>query len=215
MTSVATATLPVHLSVVILNADNPAVAAETRDCHRMHARVAGLFDGLPGFDGARVLWSLPRPDVLLLQGAAPIATTHLPDGYAASATTRQVAAPAAGSRVAVSLVGNPTHRPRTPEQAVARQRGARTQVPPPQAVAWFVRKLEHALDLDPAKTGSQVLPAARGRRDGAQQVVLARRCFHAEGSVIDQVEFARILLAGVGAGKGYGCGLLIAQERPS
>lgn len=210
MTLVAAATLslPVHLSTLVLDLEHPDAAAETGDCHRMHARVAALFDAIPCPDATRVLWSVPRPDVLILQGPVPVTARHLPPGYVLSATARTVTVPAEGARVAVSVVANPTMRP----SIGIGQRAQRTPLPPQRRGEWLTRKLDGAIRLDDPVAG-QDLPPARGRREGAQ-VTVARYCYRSEGTVTDQVGLARLLLSGIGAGKGYGCGLLLIQERP-
>jgi hypothetical protein len=215
MTPVAAATLalPVRISTLILDLEHEDAAAETLDCHRLHARIAGLFDAIPCPDGARILWSQPRRDILVLQGPAPVSVRDLPPGYAVSATTRAVTVPPVGARVAVSLIANPTMRQALggPDAAPG-SRGPRIALPPQRRVEWLARKLDGAIRLDDGRTGGQDLPAGRGRR-GRDAVTLARHCYRAEGAVADQENLARLVLAGVGSGKGYGCGLLVIQER--
>lgn len=195
------ADLPVHISVLTLDVSHLDAGAETRDVHRMHARVARLFDAVPAFDGGRPLWALPRADVLVIQGPVPVTAAHLPHGYILHATHRPVAVPAAGTPVTAHLIANPT---RAPRDATCRQ-----ALPPGERDAWLARKLDGALTLDAAHTGGRPLSPATGRGTGARTITLTRHAFHARGTVADQVALARMMLGGVGAGKGYGCGLLI------
>lgn len=175
----ATTTLPIHLSAHLLDTRHPAARAETTDCHRLHARIAALFDAIPAPPGSRVLWAQPRPDVLLLQGPVPVHAEHLPPGYTLQATTRPVAIPPPGTPVALSLIGNPSIcpvRPGTPEQRHAAPR-RRAALSADQRDTWLARKLAPALALHPGTLDGRDLPPATGRGTGGHALHLARRCY--------------------------------------
>lgn len=149
---------------------------------------------------ARVLWALPRRDLLIVQSDAPVRPSALKGivgkSHSAERPTRLT------GPVRLSLIGHPT-------QAVS-QPGRRGRVTPlrmDQWEEWFRRRVGHAVDL--ADVAVQDLGPRSGIRHGVK-VTHRWVAFTAAGTVTDTDEMERLIVDGVGRGKAYGCGLLLA-----
>ncbi|MGI5273131.1 type I-E CRISPR-associated protein Cas6/Cse3/CasE [Nonomuraea sp. CA-218870] len=195
------------LSVVRLDLTHPGAHAESRDIHRMHARVMTAVSG-QGPRGGRVLWAQPRRDVLLVQAGR---AAEVPGRYASACRS----SPARlwwerGRRVRFSIVACPTMAPARERQGGVRV-GPHRRIPLPEGErdGWLLRKLGGALSV--SEISGEPLGSRVGRREGS----LVTHVWHAwsgRASVDDPEALSALLLAGVGPAKGYGCGLLVVRE---
>lgn len=152
----------------------------------------------------RFLWSLPESHTLVVQHDAPV---HWPDampGVIARTHTTEVCTPITGAPIRWAIIANPTKATR-----IKGQRGKRTPLPPEEWKAWVVRKLDGAINIH--TIDATRMPTARGKRH-TMTVTHQRVMFTGTGTVASQATLAELQHAGVGAGKAYGCGLLIVQE---
>lgn len=151
----------------------------------------------------RLLWAHPRPDLIIVQAAGPTNSRML-YGVAEVVGTAEVARYRAGDRVAVSGVVNPRRTSRRGEVRTT------SLIPPEVWDDWAARRFPeaaatvHRANLSPDRT-------VTFRRTGRQQVTLTRTWLRAEVTIGDPDEFRTLLASGVGSGKAYGCGLLIAR----
>lgn len=199
---------PPVLTVLRLDLAHPDADAESRDTHRMHARVLDATSGHPEPEGGRILWAQPRRDILVIQAATP---ARVPPGYATScATSRARTTWPKGQTIRISLIANPTRRPHRPRiDGVRHDPDKRIALPAEEREAWLLRHLEGAITV--TRVAGQDLGHRHGYRRGAK-VTHLWHAFAGEGIVADPEALARLQLAGVGPAKGYGCGLLLVQE---
>lgn len=198
-------TTPPVVTVVRLNPHHPHAATETGDTHRMHARVLAATGATPP-PGGRILWALPRSDILVIQAGRP--ALNLPGGYATATSTKPARLTwQQGQKVRFTLIGNPVLRPRTQP---ARE-GRRVALPLERRNEWLHRHLGGALTI--THVTGQDLGHHHGTRDGVR-ITHLWHAFAGEATVADPHALARLQLGGVGPAKGYGCGLLLVQEAP-
>ena len=169
----------------------------TRDSQAMHRTlkhdIAGHF-----------LWSLPDSRTLVVQHDEAV---HWPDvmpGVIDRTHTTTSTTPITGAPIKWAMIANPTK-----SIPVEGKRGKRTPLPPEQWKAWVARKLDGAINVH--TIDATRLPTARGRRH-TMTVTHRRVMFTGTGTVASQQTLADLQRDGVGAGKAYGCGLLIVQE---
>lgn len=185
------------------------------DSQRLHARITALHEfELPADGAPRTLWANPAPGRILIQSATPPApcdwaTTTGSCDYSGRLTTLPV-----GSSVRYALIANPIRCvPPRDEAGRSTGRGQRTPLPLDEREAWLRRKLAPALHV--VTYQGRPLPTAAGQRTGGR-TVHARHLFTGTGTVTDPDALRALVIAGVGPGKAYGCGLLLItpQERP-
>lgn len=204
---------PLYLSTITLRTDRRAPP----NAYTAHGAIEGLFDGLPFPSGSRALWSMPRADILVVQGPAPVDASKFRPGTVAGASWRPVEIPAEGARIRVSLVANPARNPSgVVREDTGRRRATRTPLPAGQRNDWLLRHLGGAVALDPATIGGVDLGAASAvQRSTGFRITAARHLFHARGTVAGADALRRLILAGVGPSKAWGCGLLIVRPDPA
>lgn len=151
------------------------------------------------------LWALPDSHTLVVQHEAPVHWPEVMPEVVARTHTTETTTPITGAPIHWALIANPT-------KCVSRgegKRGKRTPLPPEEWKAWVARKLDGAINL--RDVDATLMPVARGQKH--ERVVFHRRVlFTGTGTVANQVALAALQHDGVGAGKAYGCGLLIVQE---
>lgn len=185
-----------------------------RDVHAIHRGLEAAHDGQ-----CRVLWARPAPDRMVI--ASPQPPPFGEDGTAYGGLLRGVTSHsiqqaqvhyAAGATVAWALVANPTKAvaPRDPDgRPVGKSR--RVPLPEDEVAAWAQRRLAPAMQVPRAVC--RRLPPAFGRQQkGSNGITLVRYAVSGDGVVTDPAALADMLTGGVGPGKAFGCGLLLARE---
>lgn len=154
--------------------------------------------------GDRVLWAQPAAAVLVVQ-ATEFDPAHIPGALtAATHPVPDLAHMPPNSPVEFTLIGNPIrsvgkHRPDGSPAA----RPGRHPLPAGERPGWLIRRFRGVLAVDMDALQSQQLPPARGRG-----ITIARHLFAGTGTLTDPAAAAHLVQTGVGAGKGFGCGLL-------
>lgn len=175
-----------------------------RDAHNIHQAVARAATG------GRILWASPTPTTLLVQ-AEHIRWATIRGALSAHTidVTAAHAAFTAGQTVRFALIANPTSAvgKRRPDGSLSLRAGRRA-LPQADRPGWLARKLAGALTI--TALTDQPLPAATGRRRDAR-VTLDRHLFTGTATLLDPAALADLTAGGVGAGKGYGCGLLLVR----
>jgi CRISPR system Cascade subunit CasE len=204
--------MSVWLARLALNTRHRAVRTDLADAVALHQRVMSLFpDGLG--DSARqsagILFRLDEGrdgPCLLVQASLPPSADKLPAGYS-SWDTRQLQplldALAPGMPVRYRLAGNPTKRAGRNNQNY--KTGQMVVLTGADADAWWARRAEAAgLRLLSATAHTQ--PTAASSRE--RRIRHAITQFDGVAVVTDPDATRRAILAGIGKGKPYGCGLL-------
>lgn len=145
----------------------------------------------------RLLWALPRRDLLIVQAERPIRPASM-DGIVSEAYSSEKPTHYEGE-IRFSLIAHPT---------VARD-GRRRVLPIDRWDEWIHRKLGPALELEAVEI--QDLGTRSGARHG-DRVVHRWVAYTGVGTVHDTEAFAAMLTNGVGTGRAYGCGLLLAVK---
>lgn len=168
----------------------------THDSQAMHRTLK--YD-IPG----HFLWSLPDPHTLVVQHDEAVCWPDVMPGVISRTHTTSSTTPITGAPIQWAMIANPTKA--TP---VKGQRGKRVPLPPEDWKAWVARKLDGAINL--RDVDAALMPTARGKRH--DMIICHRRVlFTGTGTVANQEKLAALQHDGVGAGKAYGCGLLIVQ----
>lgn len=170
----------------------------SRDSQAMHRT---LKHDIPG----RFLWSLPDPHTLVVQHEAPIHWPEALPGVIARTHTVDVSTPMTGVPIRWAVIANPT-------KCVSRGkgvRGKRVPLPPEEWKTWVARKLDGAVNL--REVDATLMPVARGKKPD-RMVHHQRVLFTGTGTVTNQAALSALQRDGIGAGKAYGCGLMIVQE---
>lgn len=171
--------------------------ALSRDSQAMHRTLKHDISG-------HFLWSLPESRTLVVQHETPV---HWPDvmpGVVARTHTIDVTTPITGAPIQWAIIANPT------KTAFTRgHRGKRVPLPPDEWKSWVARKLDGAINIH--SIDATEMPTARGRRH-TMTVTHRRVMLTGTGTVANQAALTALQHDGVGAGKAYGCGLLIVQE---
>jgi hypothetical protein len=171
---------------------------QARDIRAIHQTVGYLTDASTG----RVLWCLPRRDLLIVQADHPC-DVRLTPGLAVSSAHAEVCTDwAAGQRVLVSLIA-------VPEVAVSRpgrQRSVRRPLTVDDWPGWLERRLAGALTLDDIQV--EPMGARIGRKAGTR-IIVDWVGYAAAGTVMDPATLAALQRDGVGPHKAYGAGLLL------
>lgn len=182
-----------QLTELRLNRAGRSLLADIQKTHRTIQWAARA-------DGDRVLWAAPRTDVLIVQSPQPIRAADF-GGVVVESHSRTRPTGLTG-QVTLTLIAHPTRA-----QQNRGVRGRHSPLPMDEWEAWFRRKLSPAVDVGPVHV--QDLGPRTGRRYG-DRVVHRWVGFAATGTVTDPVALDHLAVAGVGRGKAYGCGLLLA-----
>ena len=159
-------------------------------------------------DEVRLLWTRPRPETLLVQAD----TGPDPDRLIGLIETHQCTDPQhvwpVGAAVTLSGVLNPTtgnsgHRPD------GTRRSGKKPVPAENLAVWLEPRLH---GLTATRVTAENLPSSRVTKPNGHTVNLARVAVRVTGTVTDAEALAGMLAAGLGDGRAYGCGLLIARS---
>lgn len=147
----------------------------------------------------RSLWCQPRAGVLLIQTISPMS----PDTFSGEAASiRQARAGVhfdPGTRVELSGVVCAT---------VCKKGHRRVPVEEKQLPAWVQ---SHLPGCHASVDSAIVLTPAKGDHAG-QKLTVSRAVFHAWATVDDTEAFAGMLVRGVGRGKRFGAGLVLARR---
>ena len=173
------------------------------DAQRLHEHVVALTEGCP--PEPRTLWSTPEPGILVVQAPTAVDRRHAPT--ASRVTTTPIGIEhTTGERVSFAVIANPSMR-----RCASGSRTARHPLSADDADDWLRRKLGAALHVT-SMTG-QWLPAAVGHKTRDRtRVTIARRIWGGEATVTDPVALRDLIIRGVGAGKAYGCGLILTRH---
>ncbi|MEV4545234.1 type I-E CRISPR-associated protein Cas6/Cse3/CasE [Micromonospora echinaurantiaca] len=187
---------------------HPAARRDLRDIIAVHRRVMSLVPddlGEQPRQHAGVLFRLDHTTagpVLLVQTALPPDPARLPDGYG-TIDTRDVSpllkVLTTGMAVHYRIAANASKRAWQGDNA-----GKVVALSGQQAEQWWQRKADaHGLDLRQLRAQPQ--PAARGR---AVPVRHAITLFEGQAVISDADQVRAAVLAGIGRGRSFGCGLL-------
>ncbi|WP_012182163.1 type I-E CRISPR-associated protein Cas6/Cse3/CasE [Salinispora arenicola] len=196
------------LTRIALDLRHSAARRDLRDTTALHRRVMSLVpDGLgeQPRHHAGVLFRLDHTTtgpMLLVQTTLPPDPNRLPDGYAA-VDTRDVSpllkALTNGMAMHYRIAANASKRAWKGNSA-----GKVVALSGQQAEQWWQRKAE-ATGLDLRHLRAQPQPAARGR---AIPVRHAITLFEGQAVITDADQVRAAVLAGIGRGRSFGCGLL-------
>lgn len=170
---------------------------ESRDARFIHKAVSAAFDQ------QHPLWCQPRRGLVIVQSKQPL--DNIP-AWATGMVHRPLNLIGDGAKVTVALIGCPTKAQRIDSD----HRGIRTPLPAERWDEWARRKLADAITIDAIR--HEPLPKAVGwKRD--RKVTINRIAFTITGRVINADLFHHMRESGVGTGKAYGAGLMLAVER--
>lgn len=166
----------------------------------LHAIIAAATDGRT----PRTLWAMPHPSLLIIQSA------EAPDSAILSSLGSIVAQRpyrsifCVGAQVVLAGIVNPTRAKKGRDDS----RGRRIPVAAADLPSWFQRRIP-AVEMTEIVT--EPLEVVRTARPG-MRMTHAAAGLSAIGTVIDADALEASLLAGVGAGKAYGFGLILARQ---
>ncbi|MFI7077124.1 type I-E CRISPR-associated protein Cas6/Cse3/CasE [Micromonospora sp. NPDC049903] len=187
---------------------HPVARRDLRDITAVHRRVMSLVPddlGEQPRHRAGVLFRLDHTTlgpVLLIQTALPPDPSRLPEGYGTVATrdiTPLIKALTTGMTVHYRIAANASKRAWNGDNA-----GKIVALSGQHAEQWWQRKAD-ASGLDLRHLRAQPQPAARGR---ATPVRHAITLFEGQAVIADAEQARAALLAGIGRGRSFGCGLL-------
>lgn len=153
--------------------------------------------------GIRPLWGAPDLHHLVVRHTTPIDwMTSLP-GVISQAITTPDGSYVTGQPIQFALIANPT-------KSISRRghRSKITPLPPEEWKAWLDRKLTDAINLHTIDCAK--LTAAEGKKPN-MRTTHQRVMFNGTGTVKNATALEHHLTNGVGRGKAYGCGLLLAE----
>lgn len=166
----------------------------------LHTMIAWAYDG-----SGRVLWVQPRRDLLICQAASEPRLDRLVGIIADAAVNQYSPSFEAGQRVELSGVMNPTQN-----VPCGNRKTRRSHLPPDLHADWWNARLHGVVTVEEVRV-EQIHPI-KVRKPG-HLVTIARSGFHSLGTVIDPTRLAWLVANGVGDGRAYGCGLLLAVAR--
>lgn len=176
-----------------------------RNAHALHRAIAATCGG------GRILWAHPQHARIVIRSAEPPDWGAFP-GATGAAAAPGVTTPTQGDTVSWALIANPSKAIPTPIGADGtRPRGRRVALPEDEVSDWARRKLADALDV--TSLNADRLAPARGHKPDGTRITLARYALAGTATVADPEALAELQTRGVGAGKAFGCGLLIVRER--
>lgn len=156
-------------------------------------------------DGPHFLWVSPRPGLLIVQTVRPLNRDTL-DGVRSIHSARIDLTHPQGARLEISGIVSPTKA-----EFQRGRRGKIRRVPETEQADWVLRKLGPALsNIDHLTV--QPMGASRGTKPDGHRLLHPRTSIHCYGTVKDPDVFTRMLTQGVGRGKRFGTGLLLAKE---
>jgi len=144
---------------------------------------------------ARLLWVMPRDDLLLVQSSTPLTARMLPGLVSDAQHVKVQTLWADGTRMSLSLIANPT---------VCRD-GNKLFLASGQE-DWFRRQLNSCVELN--QVDSQSLGVTTLQKPSGN-VTFGLAVFHATGTVTDSALLADKIHHGIGREKAYGAGLLL------
>ena len=183
--------MTIHLTELRLNHAGRSLLSDTQKVHRSVMWAVG--------GDARTQWASPRRDILIIQSSRPVRASDF-DGVVIESHSVEKPLDIDGA-VELSLIGFPTR------SAPTNGRGKIQLLPMDRWEPWLRRKLSPAVSLD--RVAVQDLGPRTGVRHGGR-VVHRWVGFSATGVVTDPSLLRTMLTDGVGRGKAYGCGLLLA-----
>lgn len=184
--------MTVHLTELRLNHAAGALLSDTQKVHRTIMWAVG--------GEGRVLWAVPRRDLLIVQADRPARAADF-DGVVIESHSIMKPLDMDGG-VRLSLIAHPT----TAERRDGR-RGLVRPLPMDEWESWFRRKLAPGVQVH--DVAIQDLGPRTGIRHGGR-VVHRWVGYSATGTVTDPAALREMLIGGIGRGKAYGCGLLLA-----
>jgi CRISPR system Cascade subunit CasE len=202
---------------------SPSAQAACGNVQRLHRVVLAGFPPAPGEERVPVLFAARRapgsrsrvvsgpagrPQTVLVQSLAQPNWARIQDeGLLTAAITQQVHEQyAANEEVQIRIIANPAYRERGSGKRKAHA-GAADQA------HWLSRRLsDHGLEAAPAQITPSAPKVVTGNRADGHRVYVTTCEFIAHGTVRDTDLFHRALADGVGQGKAYGCGLLLARR---
>ncbi|MFD8494829.1 type I-E CRISPR-associated protein Cas6/Cse3/CasE [Amycolatopsis sp. NPDC059657] len=213
-----------HLTRFEINAARRDARFLLASPQRMHAAVLASFPPAQreATEHGRVLWRVDeRGNHTVLYLVSPFIPdlTHLVEQAGWPTTSTWQTRPYAplldrlerGSRWSFRLTANPVHSKRKSDAAERSQRFGHVTVR--QQEAWLLERCERNGFVIPDGFGKEPDVAVHGRRiwrfdRGKNTVTLATATFEGTLEISDAALFRRTLTHGIGAAKGYGCGLL-------
>lgn len=164
-----------------------------RDLQVAHATLEAATEG----SGVRLLWALPRRDVLLVR-ADHCALN--PAWVVRQSSTSIDQTLTVGDKVSLSMVVNPVR-----QEFVRGGRGRRRSVPPGDTESWLTSRLP---GVEIHECVSQDLGTHGGWRQGVR-ITVAWRAITARATVTDPAALTDRIGTGLGHAKAYGCGLIL------
>ena len=194
---------PLTVARILLDTTTARTATD-RD---LHAVIAWAYDHTTD---ARVLWGRPTNGLVIAQAAGT------PDPARLATLTRQPVETARvrtdwaeGDRITLAGILSPEARVKTPRENGRIRARSRTSLAFGQHPEWLTTRLSGVVDIDEVAV-EPLDPVRVRKRTGT--VVQARTGFHATATVTHPHRLAYVLANGLGAGRAYGCGLLLAAE---
>lgn len=186
-----------------------AARALTRDPYAMH-RTLTFAAQVP-----RVMWALPAPGVLIAQAEVPLRPAALPGIVDYVAAREKPTRFAAGTRVELGGIVNPTevhgrvYPPGYNPDTDRRPRARRRALQPERWPEWAGRKLGDAVHIEHLDMRDHGV--THGSKPGAR-ITISLAAMHAVATVRDPDALEAILIGGVGAAKAFGAGLILCKE---
>lgn len=192
---------PLTVARILLDTTTARTATD-RD---LHAVIAWAYDHVTG---ARVLWGRPTNGLVIAQAAG------VPDPARLITLTRQPVetAPvrtdwAEGDRITLAGILSPEARINGIREDGVRRSRTRTALAFEQHPEWLMTRLAGVVEVHEVAV-EPLDPLRVHKRTGT--VVQARTGYHADCTVLRPDRLAYVLSNGLGAGRAYGCGLLLA-----
>lgn len=162
---------------------------------------------------ARVLWALPKPQVLIVQADTPLRPATMPGVVDYVASVEKPTRFLAGTSVEVAGIINPT-RYRTAhidgwKPGDPHPRSKRVALPPDEWTEWALKKLTPAVTVEHLSVTDHGV--TNGRKPG-HRITTTLAAMHATGTVRDPDMLAAMLLNGLGPAKSMGAGLILCKE---
>ena len=157
-------------------------------------------------DSNRFLWVSPRAGLLIVQSERPLDRTALGRGIDTLFAAERALTFPQDARVELTGIVAPTK--------AEFQRGRRGKIralPAEDVPAWILRRLGSAVSID-GSLSIEALSPAQGRKKDGTRTLTTRTSFHTYATVTNSERLAELLLTGVGRGKRYGAGLILAKE---
>lgn len=168
------------------------------DSARMHRILSSVFDS-PG-----VLWSSPRPGVVLTQSDDPIPPNAFGKEVASIRSKQVNLLHPEGAPLEVAGIVSATR-----QESRKDGRGPRRPIAVEDFPVWIARQFSGAAVL--YRVDVEQLSPAKGKRLTGE-IVHTRFGFHAYATVTNGEKLADLLHKGVGRGKRFGCGMVTVRS---